>query len=98
LQLLLLLFLEWGIYYFIRTKKSKDKIIHQLLSGETKDKISSSTNEVGVKEKEKELEGEPKIRKMLNDIRVGFLSASSSIKEEIKRHYLLLFLFWLLFL
>ena len=41
----------WGIYYFIRTKKSKDKIIHQLLSGETKDKISSSTNEVGVKGK-----------------------------------------------
>jgi len=29
----------WGIYYFVRTKKSKDKIIHQLLSGETKEKI-----------------------------------------------------------
>jgi len=29
---------SWGIYHFTKTKKAKDKIIHQLLSGETKEK------------------------------------------------------------
>ena len=41
--ILILAVIGWGIYYFIKTKKSKDKIIHQLLSGETKEKIAHFT-------------------------------------------------------
>lgn len=32
--ILILAVFGWGIYYFIKTKKSKEKIIHQLLQGE----------------------------------------------------------------
>ncbi len=36
LGVLIIVILGGGIYYFIKTKKSKDKIIHQLLKGEEK--------------------------------------------------------------
>ncbi len=38
-SILIIAVLGWGVYYFIKTKKSKDKIIHQLLRGETKEEI-----------------------------------------------------------
>ena len=38
--IVLFVFFGWGVYHFIKTKKSKDKIIHQLLSGEIKEKIA----------------------------------------------------------
>ena len=41
--ILVIAILGGGIYYFIKTKKSKNKIIHQLLSGETKEKITHFT-------------------------------------------------------
>jgi len=53
----------WGIYYFIKTKKSKEKIIHQLLQGEnvkperleetTKKHIRKSQEEEDKKKKER---------------------------------------------
>jgi len=54
LAILILAVFGWGIYYFIKTKKTKNKIIQQLLSGEIKEKTEEIKKPFKNLHKEKE--------------------------------------------
>jgi len=68
--ILILAALGWGIYYFIKTKRSKDKIIHQLLQGENSKperlkETTEKTNKKPIKKiQETKAEKEKKERRM----------------------------------
>jgi len=68
--ILILAALGWGIYYFIKTKKSKDKIIQQLLQGENSkpEKLEETTEKINKKPfkkiQERKAEREKKERRM----------------------------------
>ena len=77
LTILILVVFGWGIYYFIKTKKSKDKIIYQLLQGEDfgkeelketpKNPLRKSLKEIQ-KEKEEREKKEKRMREFKREI------------------------------
>lgn len=62
--ILILAVFGWGVYYFIKTKKSKEKIIHQLLQGENfKPERSEDTTKKHIKKSHEEKEEREKKEK-----------------------------------
>ena len=65
LVILIISVFGWGIYYFIKTKKSKNKIIHQLLQGESvnQEKVEETPKKPIKKSQEEKNEREKKERR-----------------------------------
>ena len=77
LVILIISVFGWGIYYFIKTKKSKNKIIYQLLQGEQGENVNQEkveeTTKKPIKKSQKEKEEREKKERRKEEFKKEFL-------------------------